>query len=263
MPSATPIPASTPIQYQAPICGRVYPRGLPALRRHHPAVRVLPPSPAAALPARDLLWTRLLIWGATILAYLVFEAQYAQPLHTGGAEDVVKHDVGWAIDVWARWDSGWFLGIAQHGYTDRATPRRSSRCTRCSCAVSGGSSSATTCWRVFSSRRPRRSPPSCSCGGWPASSPPSEVANRSVLYLALFPTTLFLVAVYSESLYLALSVAAFLLARRARWGWAGLTIGLATLARVSGVVLLPALAMLAWRAPNRAPRSFGSRCPCR
>ena len=31
-----------------------------------------------------------------------------------------------------------------------------------------------------------------------------------MLYLALFPTTLFLIAVYSESLYLLLSIAAFL-----------------------------------------------------
>src|SRR5262249_53792018 len=77
-------------------------------------------------------------------------------------------------------------------------------------------------------------------------------ADRTILYLALFPTTLFLVAVYSESLYLALSVAAFLLGRRRRWASAGLVTGLAALTRVSGVVLLPALAVLAWRAPNRA-----------
>ena len=73
-------------------------------------------------PLAIFAWTRLLIWGATALTYLVFEAQYAQPLHTGGAEDVVQHDVGWAIDVWARWDSGWFLRIAEHGYHAGAEP---------------------------------------------------------------------------------------------------------------------------------------------
>src|SRR6185503_20657850 len=26
------------------------------------------------------------------------------------------HELGWALDVWARWDSEWFIKIAQHGY---------------------------------------------------------------------------------------------------------------------------------------------------
>ena len=72
-----------------------------------------------------------------------------------------------------------------------------------------------------------------------------------MLYLSIFPTTLFLFAVYSESLYLLLTVAAFLLAVRGRWGWAGVVVGLAALTRVSGVILLPALAMLAWRSADR------------
>jgi hypothetical protein len=202
-------------------------------------------------PLETFIWTRLLIWGATALTYLVFEAQYAQPLHTGGAEDVVKHDVGWAIDVWARWDSGWYLHIAQHGYTD---PSRTTAFFPLYPLLVRGvgwlflghyvlagfliSAAASVAAFVLLWRLARE----LTAG---------EVANRSVLYLALFPTTLFLVAVYSESLYLALSVTAFLLARRSRWGWAGLTVGLATLARVSGVVLLPALAVLAWRAPRR------------
>ena len=202
-------------------------------------------------PLETFVWTRLLIWGATILTYLVFEAQYAQPLHTGGAEDVVQHDVGWAIDVWARWDSGWYLDIAKHGYAD---PGHSTAFfplypllvrgvgwlflghdVLAGFLVSAAASAVAfvLLWRLALELTA------------------SETANRTVLYLALFPTTLFLVAVYSESLYLALSVAAFLLARRSRWAWAGALAGLATLARVSGVMLLPALVILAWRAPNR------------
>ena len=92
-----------------------------------------PMHPLAALrrlpryPLEVFFWTRLLIWGGTLLAYLVFEAQYAQPLHTGGAEDVVEHDVGWAVDVWGRWDSGWFLAdrpprLRRPGPLDRVLP---------------------------------------------------------------------------------------------------------------------------------------------
>ncbi len=67
---------------------------------------------------------------------------------------------------------------------------------------------------------------------------------------------LFLQAVYSESLFLALTLAAFLLAERGRFGWAGVACGLAILTRSVGVGLLPTLALLAWRSRDRA-RALG------
>ena len=219
MPSATPIPASTRSSTRRPRA-RVYPRRSPGRPRRSaiiPRACLAGPPAAPRYPLETFVWTRALIWGGTLLAYLVFEAQYAQPLHTGGgAEDVVQHDVGWAIDVWGRWDSGWFLGIAE-ARLRRPGPSRppSSRSTRCSCAASGGSSSATTCWRGCSSRLAASAvgvrPP---LAARPRAHRRARRANRTVLYLALFPTTLFLFAVYSESLYLALSVGAFLLALR-------------------------------------------------
>ncbi len=77
-------------------------------------------------------------------------------------------------------------------------------------------------------------------------------ASRSVLYLAIFPMALFLGAVYTESLYLFLSIAGFLLATRGRFLWAAVAIGLAMLTRSTGVMLLPAVAVLAWRADDRS-----------
>lgn len=64
-----------------------------------------------------------------------------------------------------------------------------------------------------------------------------ETAARAVFYLFLFPTSLFLSAVYSDSLFLALVVAAFYQARRQRWLWAGVLCGLATLTRPHGLFL--------------------------
>jgi hypothetical protein len=61
----------------------------------------------------------------------------------------------------------------------------------------------------------------------------------------------FLGAVYSESLYLALTIGAFLLAERGRFGAAGAVAGLAALTRPVGLVLVPALALLAWQARDR------------
>ncbi len=80
----------------------------------------------------------------------------------------------------------------------------------------------------------------------------AQDATRSVLYLALFPTSFFLGAVYGESLYLALAIVTFLLAERGRLGWASATTGLALLTRAQGVALLPALAVVAWRTDRRA-----------
>ena len=77
------------------------------------------------------------------------------------------------------------------------------------------------------------------------------VADRTVLLLALFPTSLFLTAVYSESLFLLLAIGTFVLAERGRLGWAAALAGLALLTRSQGIALLPALALFAWRADDR------------
>jgi predicted membrane-bound dolichyl-phosphate-mannose-protein mannosyltransferase len=62
---------------------------------------------------------------------------------------------------------------------------------------------------------------------------------------------LFLQAVYSESLFLLLVLAAFALGQRDRFAAAGVVAGLAILTRAAGLALLPALALLAWRHRDR------------
>jgi hypothetical protein len=62
-----------------------------------------------------------------------------------------------------------------------------------------------------------------------------------VLLVALFPTAFFLLAPYSESLFLLLAVWAFTEARRERWGRAAVAGAAAAATRVIGVVLAPAL----------------------
>ena len=79
-------------------------------------------------------------------------------------------------------------------------------------------------------------------------------ARGAVLLTAFFPTALFFSAVYSESLFLLVSVGAFLAARQGRWAWAGALGGLAALTRNSGVLLLVPLLVLFLYGP-RADRS--------
>jgi hypothetical protein len=68
-------------------------------------------------------------------------------------------------------------------------------------------------------------------------------ARRAVLYLALFPTAVFLFGLYSESLFLLAAVGAFYLARRGRWWWAGVVGIAATATRSMGVIVALALAV--------------------
>ncbi|HLB76490.1 MAG TPA: mannosyltransferase family protein, partial [Candidatus Dormibacteraeota bacterium] len=65
-----------------------------------------------------------------------------------------------------------------------------------------------------------------------------EVARRAVLYAAVFPTALFFLAPYSESLFLLLVLLSFWAARRGRWEMAGAAGFLAALTRNLGVVLV-------------------------
>ena len=79
-------------------------------------------------------------------------------------------------------------------------------------------------------------------------------ARRAVLYLALFPTALFLQAVYSESLFLFLCLGAFVLAERGRIAWAGVVVGLALLTRPTAIALVPPLVLIARHAVRGASR---------
>ncbi len=74
-----------------------------------------------------------------------------------------------------------------------------------------------------------------------------EAARWTVLALAFSPMAFFFSAVYSESLFLALSVGAVLAARRDRWEWAGVLGALAAATRSTGVLVLVALVLLGWR----------------
>ena len=61
--------------------------------------------------------------------------------------------------------------------------------------------------------------------------------ERAPLYLALSPYAVFLFAVYSESLFLAFALPAWLSARRGRWVAAGVLAGCATSVRITGLFL--------------------------
>jgi hypothetical protein len=74
-----------------------------------------------------------------------------------------------------------------------------------------------------------------------------RIARRTVLYIAIFPTSFFFLAPYSESLFLLLTVCCLLSARRAHWEFAGLFGALAASTRSIGLALILPLALEAIR----------------
>jgi Gpi18-like mannosyltransferase len=72
------------------------------------------------------------------------------------------------------------------------------------------------------------------------------LARRTLVCLAIFPTAFYLVAGYSESLFLALTLGAFLAALNRQWLFAGILAGLAALARLQGAILLIPLGWIAY-----------------
>jgi hypothetical protein len=84
-----------------------------------------------------------------------------------------------------------------------------------------------------------------------------RAADATVLLLAFSPVSLFFTAIYTESLFLALALATFVLARRGRFGWAGAAATAATLTHIEGVLLIAPLVIFYWQ-DQRTPGLLGS-----
>ncbi|MDP8967822.1 MAG: hypothetical protein M3N04_04410, partial [Actinomycetota bacterium] len=213
------------------------------LSRALPARVVVAVDDAVADAWRALWISRLLVWAAAIAAVALFglsdRAADFDPagLTTGyGATgDALAAPLG-------RWDSVWFMAIAADGYDGggreaffplyplvvrlAGAPLGS--------ALVGGALASTALLAVALVLLHRLV----------ALDHPRAVARNAVLVTALFPMSFFFSAVYSESLFLALSIGAVYAARRERWAWAG-TLGLlAATTRSAGVLLLVPLAMI-------------------
>jgi hypothetical protein len=204
--------------------------------------------PAWLVAAATFLWSRAAIWLLAVFAYVWFEPKPPPLAAVWDAPEL--HDLGYGLDVWARWDARWYVTIAEHGYgVARDTvpaffplyPTLLAGLGRVlggHYVLAGVALSAAAAFGAFlllhRLARERLG---------------DDAARRAVLYLAVFPMSLFLQAVYGESLYLVLALAAFVLAERGRFGWAGVAAGLALLTRSAGVALLAGLVVLAW--PSR------------
>jgi hypothetical protein len=153
------------------------------------------------------------------------------------------------LDGWARWDAGWYRHIATHGYADEAVGPDGQRNLAfyplypltmrlvslvgldpltAGILISNLSFLAALLLlhRMVQARFG------------------ADAALRCILLLSVFPFSFYFSAVYAEALFLFLAVASLSLAERGRWAAASACALLCGAARVPGVALGPALALL-------------------
>jgi hypothetical protein len=211
------------------------------------------PAPLARLRlgevARIVVLSRALVWVAGIAAVLALDpaarAPDFDPLHYttpyGEPPDTV-------VAPGARWDSVWYLTVAHSGYGDDPARPAFFPLYPLALRVLGsdvilGILLSLACFAVAAVLLHRLT----------AIELGAAAAGPAVTVLALFPGSLFFSMVYSEALFLALSVGAVYAARTGRWPLAGALGALATATRSAGLVLLVPLVLL-WWAHSRRPR---------
>jgi hypothetical protein len=156
----------------------------------------------------------------------------------------------------ARWDSVWYLRIADSGYGD-STPRAAffplyPLLVRGVGTVLGGSHAALLVAAYLISLAAFLAAlvllhrlTELELG--------RPLARPVLLLVAVFPAAVYFGAPYSESLFLMLAVGAFYAARSGHWAWAGVCAGLASGTRSAGILLLVPLALIWWGTRPRRP----------
>jgi hypothetical protein len=198
----------------------------------------------AVADAWRALWiSRLLVWTAAVVAVALFGlSARAEDFDPAGLTTPYGATGDALAAPLARWDSVWFMAIASEGYGAGAREAffplypllvRVAGAPLGSALV-GGALVSTALLAVALVLLHRLV----------ALDHDRAVARNAVVVTALFPMSFFFSAVYSESLFLALSIGAVYAARRERWAWAGALGLLAATTRSAGVLLLVPLAMI-------------------
>jgi hypothetical protein len=208
----------------------------PVLRRIAAMLR----SEALRIPLLAFLASR-----ATLLA-TAYVAEVAIDDRVGDAFWHARPD-NLLLDVWARWDSGFYLTIIESGY--RFLPGEQSNVaffplyplltTALARVVGDPVLAGVLVSHVFFLAA------LLLLYRLTAETIGPRAASTATLLLAFSPVSFFFSAVYTESLYTTLAIGVFYLAHRKAWGWAAVVALLASATRIPGLVLWGVLG-LAW-----------------
>ncbi len=269
---------SDPPVSAAPPAAAGEPRARAGVARAVERVRSDPDRTAALADAWRALWTsRLVIWVGGVAAVL---ALGLKDRHTVFNPPGLTSGFGWLGDRLvapaARWDSAWYLSIAQHGYEAARSRGAFLPLDPTLLGAPGGAASRAAFFPLYPAlvgalgrlgmplvlggiavsvgalavalygvhRLTTLEIVERSLARGAVDAPARETARMTVLLIAFFPMAFFLSAVYSESLYLALSVGVFWSARRGRFVIACALAGFAAATRSAGIVLLVPIVLL-------------------
>jgi len=198
---------------------------------------------------------------ALVAKLAVFVLGYVTAYEVAFASGSSTAPLGLFMNMFAKWDSPHYMYIAQHGYTNQGDPANFivflplypvlvrlitfdfSYVNLSGLAVSNVASIVTVIYLFKLAKLDYN----------------DSVAKKAVLFLCVFPTAYFLSAVYTESLFLALVIASLYYARNARWLLAGSLGFLASLTRLAGLILLPALIVEYLHQKNWKVKALDSR----
>lgn len=192
----------------------------------------------------------LTLWAVIVLLILPLPSEPDEVLRPYEGQPILSDGAaGWLLGPWQRFDTLHYTAIAANGYEDEANsvfPPLYPWLIRAVAFPFGSSHAANMTAAILVAN--------LACLGLfillhkvAADEIGANLATRTVVYLALFPTAFFLFAPYTESLFLLLALGSLWSGRRGAFWQAGLLGLLASMTRLTGWVLVLPLAYEFWQ----------------